>query len=223
MALTQFGLWARNLSKTERVEFADEQRCVISLYERHFPGVRNVRVFKVLVDVVETVQRPNVGIAAGVALVEVPFDLRDYFRSGSEQKKRIILELLQDGVRKASKQLGWPLDPFEEAYRKVQELDYKNEWTWQTKKWNSVRTHSAEIYCLHEIDRLDAYMIVRDADGREVKRVLLFSERPNEFQFADHLGKLKWTSTTVVELLSKGGERRWTVELNEQQKESFTK
>jgi len=223
MTLTQFGLWARSLSKSERVQFADEQRCVISLYERHFPGLRNVRVFKVLVNVVDTVQRPNVGIAAGVALVEVPFDLHDYFRAGPTEKKRIILKLLQDGVRKASSQLGWPLAPFEAAYSEVQELDYKNEWTWQSKKWNSARTHSAEIHCIHEIDRFDAYMIVRDKEGREVKRELLFSERPNEFQFVDHFGKLKWISTTAVELRSKGGEHHWTVELDEQQKGSFLK
>lgn len=220
--MKEFGLYLPNVKdKNKRVLFRDEIRCIASLYARLLPKFITNKVKKILIDCVDTGEKIDVwdhyqllsnregieilGNVEGVLVLRKIFDVHYYFSQKDVEKKKIILETLQEGIKEIAKHLKWDIKPFEMVYQKIIKENYINHWTWKKPKMNPSRTHYAEVYCEHEIDEFLIYILIKDKKNIIIKKSLIIKERPNEWAFAQYFGKLAWLNSKEVALYDKEG------------------
>ena len=89
---------------------------IINLYEYYFePFKTNFR--RLIVECVKKIENDRIIIGSGFCEVFVELDLDYYATLSKLEKKKIILEKLQEGVRKVVKAEGFDPAPFEYAYK----------------------------------------------------------------------------------------------------------
>lgn len=188
--------------------FRTETRCVTALYERCLSPLTTRRIWKILVECVPSLTHPDGKIvdALGVAVTRVPFDWDEYRGASDRRKKELALGTLKTGVRGVAARLGWRVEPFEEAHRRVIELEFVNRVTWRKRKSSPDRKLSAEIEIEYELDRATITLVVKTTKDQELKRQLLVETTPSEFILDRYLGELKWLSRSEVALLPKWGD-----------------
>lgn len=208
LRLKEFDLDLPNADRETRHKFRLQSRCVSALYERCFPKMDVAGGWKVLIECVDRVERPDVRNLLGVFAVQVRFRYEQFLTLEQLQRKKMLLETLHLGALRIAKAQGWAEQPFEMAYQCVVDRDYVNEWTWPPKpKVSADRKHQAMLLCSHEMDRFRAWLVVQDRKGKEIIRHLAIDEDPDEFLFVPKMGKLIWTSDHSVELIDKNGQR----------------
>ncbi|WP_127537113.1 hypothetical protein [Paenibacillus illinoisensis] len=111
-----------------------------------------------------------------------------------QQKKQVTFDLLRKGLDKVIPEKGWDSDSFEQAFLKVIEGDMRNEWFWRKLISSPDRRLKAGLYIVHEVTFVIGYLIVIDKSDQEVLRIEAFWDRPNEWAYAQHLGKIQWLS-----------------------------
>lgn len=208
MLLKAFGLHFPFETREVLHQLNMETRCVMALYLRCFPGLKVDRAWKVEVECVPKVTRPEVRDLLGCFTLQQPFDLGKYRAADVLERKRIALETIHQGSLAVAKLYGWPLEPFETAYKGVIERNYVNEWTWpKSPKSSPDRKHKAYIQCLHEHDGFYAWIVIADKKGQILAKEFAFKELPSEFCFMPMLEKLEWSSNERVVLFDfKGNE-----------------
>ncbi|MCZ8516022.1 hypothetical protein O9H85_27195 [Paenibacillus filicis] len=199
--------------KDKRLKFSNEVRCICSLYEQNFEKIRTDECWKVLVECVETVTDYRVRCYGGVCHICIPLDINRYFSLENLEKKKIILSVLKQGIDRVVEEKKWDKAPFEHAYQNVISKGYINQWTWKKPKKSPDRKYSAEVFCTHEIDEFSIWIIIKNSYGVEVNRKKIIREVPNEWDFAEHLGKLTWQNAREVALINKNDTQRWIVEV----------
>jgi len=198
--------------KQKRIDFRDEIRCIASLFEFHFEKFKTEKCWKVLVECVETISDERV-IGEDICTVQVELNIEQYFQLSQVEKKKLILKLLKKGIDKITNEKGWNKQPFESAYQKVIDCNYINKRIWKQPKKSPNRKHIAEVFCEHDIDKFEISIIVKSDTGEEIKREKLITERPNEWAFTKHFGKLKWISSNEVTLVNKNESKQWIVQI----------
>ncbi|UOY91836.1 hypothetical protein MUG87_15370 [Ectobacillus sp. JY-23] len=200
--------------KKKRMKFRDEVQCITELYKYHLGKYRTKETTKLIINCVEMGQCTNIENVDGFTEVYVPFNYNHYTSLSNHEKKVLILECIWKGICLVSQELNWDVKPFDYAYKKVVEVNYTNEYVWEQKA-NRTKQLIAEIWCKHDIETYDIYMVVKQyGSNEEVKRVLLQTERPNGFAFTRHLGKLRWRSNNEVVLISKSNAQEWSVAID---------
>jgi hypothetical protein len=199
--------------KEKRIKFRDEIRCIADLYLHHLGKFQTNETKKVMINCVERISSEEVkSTSDGFTDVEVEFDYSAYEKLDNEDKKKLILEKLYEGVLKVAEVFKWDMPILNRTYQSVIESNYKNEYIWKQKTSPS-KKYTAEIFCQHEIDKYVVTMIIKKKHTNElVKNEILFIERPHELAFVQHLGNLKWISNTEVILLNKyNKKKKWQV------------
>ncbi|MFC7370343.1 hypothetical protein ACFQPF_01445 [Fictibacillus iocasae] len=196
--------------KAKRMKFRDEIRCMADLYLQQIGKFQTQETKKIIVNCVES-DNDEVGNLDGFTEVEAEFDYEHYAACCKDEKKKIIVETLHNGLLKAGKFYKWDLTILMQAYRSVVEKKHKNEYVWKQKSSPS-RAYRAEVFCRHDLDTYTITINVLDRKTEEwVKSEKLISEIPNEFAFAQHLGSLKWLSNTEVCLVNQNKTKQWIV------------
>lgn len=197
--------------KWKRMNFRDEVRCIAEMYIYNLGKFETKETKKVIIHCVTEISTHEVKTCDGFTEIEVELDFHTYSQLSNEDKKKLILEKLYEGVTKVAQYYQWNLDLFKDAYHSIVEKHYKNEYVWK-KKSSPSRKYTAEIFCQHEIDKYVIKMNIKTSDTDElIKSEILITERPNEFAFVKHLGNLKWESNTKVVLLNKSRTNQWLV------------
>lgn len=204
MRLKDFDLDFPLEEMASRSRLSFETRSVMALYRRCFPELKVDRAWKVLIECVPQVIRSEVRDLLGAFTLQRQFDLEKYRSAEISERKRIALETIHQGSLAVAKLCGWPLEPFETAYKGVIERNYVNEWTWpKSPKSSPDRKRIAYIQCLHEHDGFYAWIVVEDKKGNKLGKEFAFKELPDEFCFIPKLSKLVWTSNERVVLLDR--------------------
>ncbi|PRS29058.1 hypothetical protein C6W19_22860 [Bacillus sp. RJGP41] len=198
--------------REKRIKFRDEIRCIADLYLHHLGKIQTNETKKIMINCVERISSEEVkSTSDGFTDIEVEFDYSAYEKLDNEEKKKLILEKLYEGVLKVAEVFEWDMPILNRTYQSVIESNYKNEYIWKQKTSPS-KKYTAEIFCQHEIDKYVVTMIIKTKDTNElVKSEILFIERPHELAFVKHLGNLKWISNTEVILLNKYNKKKWLV------------
>jgi hypothetical protein len=198
----------------KRMKFRDEMRCIVGLYLRYLGKFRTLETKKIIINCVENINSNKIHTFDGFTEVEVEFDYSAYKNLDNEEKKKLLLEKLYEGVLKVTETYEWDKPMLKKTYQSVIESNYKNEYVWKQKASPS-RKYRAEIFCQHEIDKYVVSMIIKTRDTNElVKSEILFIERPHELAFVEHLGNLEWISNNEVILLNKyNKKKKWLVSI----------
>ncbi|MGF7036580.1 hypothetical protein J2T17_007654 [Paenibacillus mucilaginosus] len=197
--------------KEKRISFRRETRCISALYERFLQKYKTVDTWKVLIECVKEVSDPRVRTALGVTTTQVPFDYDFYIKCGESEKKKYILELLRVGIEKIIKDKNWDPSLFLEAYTKIIDVNYLNEWIFKKPVKSPTKEYLAYVYCEHKITAFVISIIICDKDKNILLQKTVIEEIPDEFFFNEHLGKLVWSSPHKVSLINKEGTQSWSI------------
>lgn len=185
-----------------------------ALYERVFPKFMDSRGWKVLVECVSSVVDPRIVDRLGVLTIQKQFDVPAFVAAEPNHKKRLTLGILWAGIVDVAHAEGWPLEPFVQARKAIEDRKFVNAWTWPKKPVVEPSTkRRAQLHCEHDVDAFRASLIVGDREGNELLRRPVLAAAPDEFIFVPKLGSLVWKGRGRVALEAKDGSRVGEVEL----------
>lgn len=149
----------------------------------------------------------------GIYEIQIQYDYNDFFKLAEDDKKRKILDLLKEGLDKIIEEKQWDKKPFDEAYKKVIEVDYVNEWYCKKALRNPTKEYKAAVFCEHKKDVCDITIIIMNKKGDEIRRKKVLSLLPHELVYESYLGKLKWISDDTVVLMNRFENEQWEVKI----------
>jgi len=178
----------------ETENFISYVRPTISFFERilNHPNFRRgyYRIDIIFMDIVHTdkilVQgkRETLGEYSGYYMLEIPVDYKKFMALSNYEKKKESLELLMTGIRKIAEQQNWDMKPFEEAYDKIVEADYINEWKRDKPKEltkHKTRKLRAGLGKIDDIEKVEIFFFICDNKGNEVYRETMATRQlPNK-------------------------------------------
>jgi hypothetical protein len=209
--LREFDLDAPTLHKKNRQNLRHQTRAVTALYERCFmPPPGTEKFWKLLVEIVPVVTKPDLRDLLGVLTLQIEANPEELLcAADSNKKKRLTLTWLMEGIRKAVSEKQWPNEPFEQAAKRVVELDYTNTRIWKKPLKSPDGALTAEIVIEQDVDETRLVSKFKEAGGKTCASFLLCSTMPSEFAFTPYLGKLEWVNNRTIRLKAKSGRKSW--------------
>lgn len=191
--------------KDFHVLFGDQVRCIARLYTDLLGKFKTEETKKLNIYCVTDLDKLNsvTKTALGFTDVYVFIALESYWKLSNIEKKKVILEKINEGILQVANHYSWDISILNRVSKEVIDRNYVNEYSLKQKA-SPDRKHKAEIFCQHDIDFITISMIIRERKSNEIiKNELLFKDRPNEFSFVQKLGDLKWISNSEITLTHK--------------------
>ncbi len=190
--------------------------CISSHYLSKLAPVDTGEICKACVNLVSEIP-PSIGKfdpMLDVYCVNRTFDFKWYLALDPQAKKEALMQELHAGLLEIAEKLGWPSEPFDEAYQAVLADNLLYSEFWKKPKWNKSRSMRGQVHFCFDIDRLDFHAVAFDKAGEEIARRLLVSfPRAIDSYHYDTLDKYGWLDNNTFYLESKRGWMRWAVEL----------
>lgn len=216
--LKEFALYdetdtSRDLKTQQRL--TNESRCILANFEKQFSKYQNNQnAWKIGIDVVKSKTQQKPIVVGGCVEAQIIFDLEHYFNAENLDKKKMILEMLWEGIVLTVKTFKWDILPFQNAKDAVLRTNYMYHWIWKKPKLNPSKRYKAEIFCEHEIDFFRISLVAKDKNDNILKTIHLIDEEPNEFIFAKYFGSFDWISENEISFSSKDGSISWVYNIN---------
>jgi hypothetical protein len=144
-----------------------------------------------------------------VILVYKTFDFEHFFQLEDRYaKKKILLDVLHDGLMTMAKHEGWVTDPLLNAYNSCLERKLEDKWLRAGKYFLSPdKKYFAGVFCNWDIDKFEAIAIFFNKHKEEIERVKLFEKEPHD---VEPMGKTGWDKLTgEFYLFSKDERQKW--------------
>lgn len=191
--------------RLQRREFRFLTRCMTSMIERLMGKIYTDNCKKI-----DFICTPNQNIdtklytALGFCHRQVNFDMNQFLLASDIDKKKIVVETFENGIRELSKDVAYDLSNVLSACEAVKNLNYVNEWFLKKKlKQGNV---VVQIKIQHEVQDTKISMVFSDKKGTLIKEVLLIATKPDEWEFNQYLGKLKWIDENRAALVADNGD-----------------
>jgi hypothetical protein len=188
--------------------------CVCELYLRHIGKYLSDGFVKIIVQAnVDDTQNNVVEDMLNVVLIHKTFDFEEYFQLEEKyEKKKVLLDVLQDGLITLALKKGWNTDALLDAYNSCLKDDLECKWFAKNKYFQSPdRKHYAAVFCEYDIDKFEVSVVFYNKKKEKIHRVTLYSIEPN---MAEPLGKMGWDKLNgEFYLLSKNGRQKWVAGL----------
>lgn len=198
--------------KWKRREFSLQTRCITALFSRLLGYINTSDCKKIVVKCVPEIHgKKTVTYPDGFCDVQIKFDYNAYTTLDDFDKKKASLEALMDGIRTVAEEKKWIIEPFESVYDRIKEIRYKNEWVWKKPIKSPDNNAIASVLLQHEISEITISIIISNKSGDELFRKKIMSELPDEWNYARHLGEIKWVSEYEVVLINKKKDEEWLV------------
>jgi len=116
------------------------------------------------------------------------------------------------GITQLLKQTTWDEKPFIETFRRMEAIELKNVWV-----WNSVispnKDFIGEVLIKHEVEKCVISFIVRDNSGQQICGEEIITDQPDEWAYSRHLGALVWESDSQLILTNKKKNKTWQISI----------
>ncbi|SRR5258705_2552065 len=184
--------------------------CICQLYLSCL-GKYSSGVFKkAIVNVVQKETDHNViENMVDVILIHKTFDFEQFFQLENKYaKKKILLDILHEGLITMAKHEGWDIDPLLNAYNCCFKKNLEYKWLRGDKYILSPdKKYFAGIFCNWDIDKFEVIAIFLNKHKEEIERVKLYEREPND---VDPMGKMGWDKLTgEFYLFSKDKRQKW--------------
>jgi hypothetical protein len=193
--------------------FNKQTRYIVSLYCRFFQKYKTEDCKMIIINLMKQITDTRIINCDGMYEIQIQYDYNDFFKLSENNKKKKILDLLKEGIDKIIKEKQWDRNAFDEAYKKVIEVDYVNEWYYKKALRSPTKEYKAAVFCEHKKDVFDITIIIMNKKGEEIKRKKVLSLPPREVVFDYYLGKLKWISDDTVVLTDCFENEQWEVKI----------
>lgn len=198
--------------KQKRRSFNLETRCITSMFERLLTRFKTDDCKKIIIECVDKLNNDNIINHLGVYITQIEFDYYNFIKKSNYEKKVESLELLIQGIQKVAIFKCWDINTFIEVEDKIILLNYVNEWNFKKPVKSPNKKYTAEVFCKHEIEKMEILLIVKDLNQNIIKYDSL-TEEPDEFAYAKHLGKIEWVDNNNICLYDKKGNTAITINL----------
>ncbi|MBB5356242.1 hypothetical protein HNR43_002222 [Anoxybacillus mongoliensis] len=213
--------------KSKSAIFHYETRCITSLYTRLLPEIHTDGEKGVIIQCVPDLSRLSekemgIEMVPDFITVYVEMDYNQYFSlMDNLEKKKMTLELVQQGVEKLADERGWDKQIFRDIYNKIKELNYKNTFVYKEKS-SPNRKYICSIVCEHEVSHVDICLEIKRRNGNKVlrKERLVRVDRPHESFYWRYLGELTWTLNHKVTFTDHLHHFGWIVTFLEKENET---
>lgn len=201
-----------NTWKQKRRNFNLETRCITSMFERLLNKFKTDDCEKIIVECVDKLNSDNIINHLGVYIAQIEFDYDNFIKKSNYEKKVEALKLLMLGITKVAKLKSWDINTFKEVEDKIILLNYVNEWDFKKPVKSPNKKYTAEVLCKHEVDKFEISLMIKDLNQNIIKYNSLIKE-PNEFAYAQYLGKVEWVDNNNICLYDKKGNTAITINL----------
>lgn len=195
----------------QRRQFALETRCITSFFERKFPKFYTPKCWKILVECVAEVTKPNIMDLTGVFAVQVGMNETQFFAAADGDKKSLTLDLLMRGINRVLDSTKWDATPFVQTAQLIRNASFRNEWVWKQALCSPNRKYRGKVFCRHEIRAFEIQLVIENISGVVVARSPIITELPDEWAYSDRLGRLTWANSSELMLLNKQGGKEMSV------------
>jgi hypothetical protein len=190
--------------KAKRRQFQLMTRCMTSMLERIVPRIITKDCWKILIECVEVPSRRDCINLLGVYSIQVHFDINMFWEMNNLEKKKYVVKKIGEAIGKIAQYNLFATEEIQKACSEIVDSHYVNEWYWD--KPVKLKQMSVQVKILHEIERVNIYMVFKDSIKNTCKEKLLVSEIPDERAYSKYLGKLEWISVGIARLSTKNGE-----------------
>jgi hypothetical protein len=135
-----------------------------------------------------------------VVELQLAFDYTGFVDLSDYEKKKVIASTIMKAVSRLSAEACWDRKPFDDAYKKIIDLDYRNEYFYKERFNNRTRRYNVSMLCVHDVKEMNMFLILKDKKGAEIVTKQIAHTSPRELDYYKYLGKLKWESDTIVNL-----------------------
>lgn len=188
-----------------RRKFQLMTRCMTSMIERIMRPTITSDCWKIIFECVDEPTDNDYKNLLGVYVVQIPFNITDFFMLTDYDKKRIIIDKILEGIDKLSKQVEFEVSNIEEACRQISDRNYSNDWIW--KKKLKINDRIVQIKIKHEVSDASINMIFSSKENTILREIKLIETTPDERVYDMYLGKLEKISEKEVALVTKTGEK----------------
>lgn len=195
--------------KRRRLEL--ETRCIAAMFIRLLGRYKTKDCSKIVIDCVDEVKRKGYPCAMGICPVDYPLDYEEFFSKDDNEKKAHVFKIIKQSITSIGRAKEWDMEPIQEVFDKIQELEYNNYWTYGRKVKSPNKLYTAELYIEHEIKEINFYILIRDKKGEVVEKKLIITEKPSEWFYFRYFGKLSWLSDNEIQLSNKIWWNQWSV------------
>ncbi|RFU62577.1 hypothetical protein [Bacillus sp. V59.32b] len=201
MYLKKFLLFGEEGVAKVSESFSYQTRCITKLYENVFTKKFKTMDCKQLnFHCGDYSSYKSLGNVDGFCDVQVPYDIEWFLNLSDDRKKRETLELILRSIKYVLEIKKWDEKPFLEAYNRVIDLNYQNQYIWGKPKKSPDKTYTAEVFCVHGLYEFKINLIIRNNSGHKVVEQNVISAEPDELIYSRFLGELKWVDKNKVTL-----------------------
>lgn len=189
--------------KGKRREFQLMTKCMTSMIERIMKPIITKDCWKIIIECVSNQENQDYKNLLGVYTIQVQINLDIFYSANDYDKKKMIIDIILDGIQKLSNSVAFELSSITCACIDIANEGYLNEWLWGKKKLSN---KIVQIKVQHEIHTVNIFMIFFDEKNVVIKEELIISTVPDERSYGKYLGKLISISKDTVALIDKYGE-----------------
>jgi hypothetical protein len=216
----------------QHVEFRKGIEYIIHLYKSCLGSVKTQEIKKVIISLEDKsnleADFPPINrdlfplLALGIAGITIPFDFEAYWKIThtswwrkdiAVSRQKMVLDAIQQGLLKFADLEEIPVEPFEEAYRKVLERDIENTDYLYTPKSSPNRKTKANIEYRFTPYRLKFSVALYDAKGNQITTTHLDSFLPYLGYLRKTYWRLEWLDNETLQFSSRDGKRFWRVDV----------
>lgn len=191
--------------KEMRKSFRMMTRCMTAMIERIMLPINTTDCWKIIFECVGGCAIPKYKNLLGAYVVQVPFELDEFFQLSDYDKKKIIICKITEGLDKISNDIPFETSNIYKACKEVMNAGYNNEWKWGKKV--AVKDRFVQVAIRHDITNLGIYMVFTDKNNLFLKKALLVNTTPDERIYNKYLGRIEKVSENEVALVAKNGEK----------------
>jgi hypothetical protein len=172
-----------SLSREQINQFNQEAIFISRLYNRFISTVKLDSVQRITIELVNPTEKIlfyPLSRLIKVCRITKPFDILEFLNTSAE-KDRVLLDLIMNTLTEASVHYKWSESIFREAYLKVLDINFKNEYTLLPAKVSPNKKYTASVGV--QIDRTYATIFI-DITGDQMQKVELIKVKPWEEEFS---------------------------------------
>ncbi|MBM7837083.1 hypothetical protein JOC54_000314 [Alkalihalobacillus xiaoxiensis] len=134
--------------------------------------------------------------------VEVPFNKEVFLELSEVEQKKILAKTLIESMLFVSELKNWDSFMIKQAYLKMKERNFKNEFYVFKNKRNMDQSLLASVFCEYELYAFFIWIEIRKNDKNKtlIKRELIHKTLPIEYEFSRLMKELKWINNNEIAL-----------------------
>jgi|GEM_PF-2581395 len=203
----------------QEMGFNWEAHCVEDLYVRNLMPYSNKHIVKMSIILIgdadkqvfetTTLTLRKFTNLLSVGEIFLRFDFDNYYKTDDLGKKRLILDVMQEGLILFANQTNSDVRPFNEAYQKCLDLNLESIYVYKTV--TSGKGIVVNVVISVDREKLEVSAIFLDSRGNEFSRRVFFRSKPDALYGYHYLGNVVWNNESEVALYGRTKDEYWTI------------